>query len=116
MKRPAIAIIFLAVGIFIMLEGSKLSANSFWMDLVMLVIGAVLTISYLPLMGNRLEKMLKAKPVITYIPILVVLGAGLLWQAGFRILSLLDKVIFAIVGIILVLVSAFYLFRALKSR
>jgi len=116
LKRPALAIILLVAGVFLMLEGSKLYASSFWTDLAMLVVGIVLTISYLPLIGDSLKKSFGGNPSTTYIPILVALGAGLLWQAGFRILTLTDRVAFAIIGATLVVVSAIYLRRAMKSR
>ena len=116
LKRPALAIILLVAGVFLMLEGSKLYASSFWTDLAMLVVGIVLTISYLPLIGDSLKKSFGGNPSTTYIPILVALGAGLLWQAGFRILALTDRVAFAIIGATMVVVSAIYLRRAMKSR
>jgi len=116
LKRPALAIILLVAGVFLMLEGSKLYASSFWTDLAMLVVGIVLTISYLPLIGDSLKKSFGGNPSTTYIPILVALGAGLLWQAGFRILTLTDRVAFAIIGATLVVVSAIYLRHAMKSR
>ncbi|MFH1821813.1 MAG: hypothetical protein ABH852_05180 [Methanobacteriota archaeon] len=116
MKRPALAVIFLAIGIFILLEGSSLSGSSIEIDLAMLVVGIILTISYLPLIGNYFELKFKAKTSMTYMPILVILGAVLIWQAGFRVLSLLDKSIFAAIGAALLVVSLFFIYKAKKSR
>ncbi|MGQ9788267.1 MAG: hypothetical protein ACUVQM_03030 [Candidatus Hadarchaeaceae archaeon] len=116
MRRPWIAIIVLVVGIFLMMEGSKLYAVSFVADLVILVVGVIFTISYLPLMGNYLEMMFEGNPVMTYLPVLVTLGAGLLWQSFFRNLALIDRTIFVIVGIGLIGASMVYLRREIKSR
>ncbi len=116
MKKPVLAFISLAIGIFLLLEGSRLVSGSIVVDLVMLVIGAILTISYLPLIGRHLEKKFKAKASITFMPMLAILGAGLLWQAAFRILSSLDKTVFAAVGLALLAGSSFFIYRVVKSR
>lgn len=98
-----------------MLEGSKLYTVSFVTDLLMLVIGVILTISYLPLMGDYLEKRFGGNSAVTYLPILTILGAGLLWQSGFRALALVDKAIFAGVGAVLIIASLIYFRRIMKS-
>ncbi|MEM3421532.1 MAG: hypothetical protein QW835_02075 [Candidatus Hadarchaeum sp.] len=116
MRRPWIAIVILVVGIFLMLEGSKLYTVSFMTDLVMLVVGVVLTISYLPLIGDCLEKRFGGNSIVTYLPILATLGAGLLWQSVSRALALMDRVIFVGVGIVLIVSSMVYLRRAMKLR
>ncbi|MGC8816375.1 MAG: hypothetical protein ACP5PX_00950 [Candidatus Hadarchaeum sp.] len=115
MKRPLVALLVLVAGVFLMLEGSKLYTVSFLTDLILLIGGAVLTISYLPLMGDYLTKKFGGNSVITYLPVLAVLGAGLIWQSGFRILALTDRIIFVVIGAILLAASLIYLRGIMKS-
>lgn len=115
MRRPWVAIVVLVAGVFLMLEGSKLYTVSLVTDLVMLIAGFILTISYLPLMGDYLEKRFGGNPAITYLPILVALGAGLLWQSFFRALAFIDRAIFIGVGLGLIVASIVYLRRQMKS-
>ncbi len=115
MKKQLLALIFLAVGIFTMLQGSSLSSNPAWIDYVFIVVGAALTVSYLPLMGRYLEQRYKAKETLTYMPILATLGAVLIYQAVFRALFILDKSILAVVGAVLLLGSGMYIRRKIKA-
>lgn len=116
MKRPLVAIASLAAGIFLLLEGSKLSSGSIVLDLVMVGFGALLTVSYLPLMGNYLERRFRSSTSLTYMPIFAIIGLGLLWQAASRVLLPLDQVIFGVVGGALLVGSAFAIYRAIKVR
>ncbi len=116
MKRPLVAVILLAVGIFVLLEGSKLSSGSIFLDLAMVGVGAVLTTSYLPLMGHYLEKRFSAKASLTYMPIFAIIGLGLIWQAVSRILLPIDQVVFGVLGAALFVGSTILIYRAIKSR
>lgn len=104
----------LFVGLFMMLQGSSLSSSPVLIDFALMAVGAILTISYLPLMGRYLEKRFKAKETLTYLPILAILGAVTLLQAIFRALLISDRVAFAVVGIVLLIVPSVFIYRAAR--
>ena len=115
--RAYTAIISLAVGMFLLLEGSRLMHPiEWWIDLVFIVVGAVLVLAYLPLMGNYLELKFKAPPTISFMPILLVLGAVMIYQGVTRPIGIFDKSLFVILGAVLVAVPAFVLYRAAKGK
>ncbi len=109
------AFVGLVVGLFLLLEGSKL-VRGIAIDATFIVVGVVLTLAYFYLIGDSLQRRLRAPPMVTLMPVLLVLGAMLVYQGVVRSIDVVSKGLFVVLGIILILVSAFVIYRAAKRR
>ena len=116
--KAALALVSLAIGMFLLLEGSKMDNTVF--DLAYVAVGAVLVIAYLPLIGNYLEDKLKAPRMVTLMPMLLMLGAALISQGiyphGTKVPPIIEQVLFIALGIALVVGSAIVIIKAKKSK
>ncbi len=110
------AFVGLIVGLFLLLEGSKLDPLlGIAINAIFIVVGAVLTLSYFYLIGDSLQRRLRAPPIVTSMPVLLVLGVMLVYQAVVRSIDVVSKGLFGVLGIILILVPAFVIYRAAKK-
>lgn len=116
--RALAASIFLVIGMFLLLEGSRitLSGRSVEVDLFFLAVGAVLTIAYPVLIGDYFEKQFRTPRNISLMPMLMMLGVVLIFQAVTRQLGSIDKLVFAVLGIALVVSSVIVTYRATKKK
>lgn len=114
--KACVALVLLVIGMFLLIEGSRitLSGRPVWIDLVLIVAGGAMAVAYLPLIGHYLELRLKAPRNVSFVPMLIVLGAALVYQGALRPLSVIEKVLFIGLGIMLVVVSPFVIYKLKK--
>lgn len=112
--RAYAAIAALVIGIFALLEGSRMTHRVI-IDTVLIVVGAVLTLAYFFLIGDYLQRRLRATQTVTLMPVLLVLGAVMIYQAVIRTIDIVSRSLFGVLGIILILFPAFMLYRAAKK-
>jgi hypothetical protein len=113
--KAGLALVSLVIGMFLLIEGSRMTDLA--VDLALVVVGAVLTLAYPPLMGNYLEVKLKAPRNVTLMPMLLVLGAVLIYQGVLaRALSGIERGLFAGLGIALVVGSALMIVKAKAKK
>ncbi|MDH5443202.1 MAG: hypothetical protein OEX16_02715 [Hadesarchaea archaeon] len=110
------SIVSLVIGMFLLLEGSRMIHLIYSIDLVFIVVGAMFVLAYLPLMGDYLELNLRGSKTVTFMPILLVLGLVLVYQGAVIPLSVVEKGLFVVLEIVLISVPAFVLCRAAKRR
>jgi len=110
------SIVSLVIGMFLLLEGARLIRSIYSIDLVFIVVGITLVLAYLPLMDDYLELNLKGSKNLTLMPILIVLGFMLVYQGAVIPLSVIEKGLFVVLEIVLILIPAFVLYRAAKLR
>jgi hypothetical protein len=108
------AFVSLVIGMFLLLQGSKMSDPV--RDLIFIVVGAVLVLAYMPLTGNYLEAKFKAPRNITLMPMLLVLGVMLVYQGAVRSVFLPDKVLLIVLGGVLAAGAAFMLGKFVKKK
>ncbi len=113
-QKAYAAFIVLVVGLFALLEGSRF-IYGIAIDATLVVVGAVLTLAYFFLIGDYLQRRLRATQTITLMPVLLVLGAVTIYQAVIRTIDIVSRSLFGVLGIILILVPAFMLYRAAKK-
>lgn len=112
------ASVSLVVGMFLLLEGSKvtLSGRAVEIDLFFIAVGAVLTLTYPILIGDYFETTFKTPRNISLMPMFMMLGIVLIFQAITRSLSNFDKILFAVLGIVLVAASVLVTYRATRKK
>ena len=110
------SIVSLVIGMFLLLEGARLIHSIYSIYLVFIVVGITLVLAYLPLMDDYLELNLKGSKNLTLMPILIVLGFMLVYQGAVIPLSVIEKGLFVVLEIVLILIPAFVLYRAAKLR
>ncbi|MEW6592752.1 MAG: hypothetical protein AB1305_03620 [Candidatus Hadarchaeota archaeon] len=98
------ALAALVAGIFSLLEGSRFNYGM-PLDIALIVVGAVLTLSYIFLIGDSLNKKLDNKDA-SLLAVLIVVGGVLLYQAGTRPMPIEQKGIFGALGVALVITTA----------
>ncbi len=115
--RAVAASVFLVIGMFLLLEGSRVtvSGRDVTVDLFFAVVGAVLTISYPILIGDYFEHRFKTPRNISLMPMLMMLGIVLIFQAMTRQLNMIDKIIFVVIGVTLAVASIIVTYRATKK-
>lgn len=112
-QKAYAAFVVLVVGLFLLLEGTRLDpAREIAVDATLMVIGAVLTLAYFFLIGDYLQRRLGAPAIVTPMPVLLVLGAVMVYQSALRPIEIVSKTLFGVFGIVLILASAFVLYRA----
>jgi len=111
--KAAISIVLLIIGMFILLEGSKMAVpGNEMIDMALIVVGAVLVLVYMPLVGDYLEVKFKAPRMINLMPMLLVLGAVLIYQGATRVgTGILGQLLFVILGIALVVGAVVAVFK-----
>lgn len=117
--KVVLALVMLFIGMFLVLEGSKIttSVNPVYVDLALIVVGAVLVLVYMPLVGDYLEVTLKAPRMINLMPMLLALGAALVFQGATRVgVGIVAQLLFVILGIVLVVGSALMIMKAKAKK
>lgn len=108
------AIVALVIGVALLFEGTYPTVEG-WLDGVYIAIGAVLFLGYFLLVGDYLERKLRAPGAITIVPPLFVLGAVMLYYAVTKAgLTTPVKLSFVIPGVVLVAVSLFMFYREIR--
>lgn len=116
--RAVAASVFLVIGMFLLLEGSKVtvSGRAVTVDLFFIVVGAVQTVAYPILIGDYFETKFKTPRNISLMPMLMMLGIVLIFQAVTRQLNTIDKLVFAVLGIALAVASIIATYRATRKK
>lgn len=116
--RAVAASVFLVIGMFLLLEGSKvtLSGREVYVDLFFIAVGAVLTVAYPILIGDYFEHTFKTPRNISLMPMLMMLGIVLIFQALTRQLTIIDKLVFSVIGTALVVSSVIVTYRATRKK
>lgn len=116
--KAAIALISLVIGMFLLLEGSKVTVSDrpMELDLTFVVVGAVLVLVYPTLIGNYLEVKLGASRTVSFMPMLLVLGAVLIYQGAVRPINIIEKLLFVALGIVLVVAPAIVLYKTASKK
>ncbi|MEM2874403.1 MAG: hypothetical protein QW567_00035 [Candidatus Hadarchaeales archaeon] len=108
--REIIAFILLVAGMFLLLEGSKLDPlRGEIVDMGIMGAGAVMLVAYVYMMRAHLAPGRSSDMVL--MPILLVLGIALLFQAITRALDVISRSLFGSLGIVLAAASAFMIYR-----
>ncbi|MDH5685185.1 MAG: hypothetical protein OEY73_01435 [Hadesarchaea archaeon] len=115
--RAYVAIVVLVIGIYLLIEGAYMMQDML-VNVAFIALGAVLTLSYFWLIGDTIERWLRAPPRITFMPVLLVLGLvilvfGLVRPGLSRIELQLSLVI---PGLVLALIAVFALLRSVKKQ
>lgn len=115
--RAYVAIVVLVIGIYLLIEGAYM-VQDMLVNVAFIALGAVLTLSYFWLIGDTIERWLRAPPGITFMPILLVLGLvvlsfGLI-RSGLATTEL--RLSLVIPGLLLVLVAVFALLRSVRKQ
>jgi len=110
--RAYVAIVALVIGIYLLIEGAYMMQDML-VNVAFIALGAVLTLSYFWLIGDTIERWLRAPPGITFMPVLLVLGIvilvfGLVRPGLSRIELQLSLVI---PGLVLALIAVLVLLR-----
>jgi drug/metabolite transporter (DMT)-like permease len=112
--RVYVGIVLLVVGMFLLLEGSKLDpVRGEVVDMSMMGVGAVLVLSYLYLLRDMSRGRGASNPVL--MGALLVLGVMLVFQALSRTIDVMSQALFGAFGAVLVAASAFLLYRNRKA-
>ena len=117
--KTILSLVLLFVGMFTLLEGSKITSSGRpeMVDLVLIVAGAVLVLAYMPLVGNYLETTLKTARTINLMPMLMALGAALIFQGATRTgADDISQLLFVGLGIALVIGSVFVIYKAMAGK
>ncbi len=87
-------------------------------NVAFIALGAVFTLSYFWLIGDTIERWLRAPPGITFMPILLVLGVVVLsfglMRSGLATTEL--RLSLVIPGLLLALVAVFALLRSVRKQ
>jgi len=115
--RAYVAIVALVIGIYLLIEGAYMMQDML-VNVAFIALGAVLTLSYFWLIGDTIERWLRAPPGITFMPVLLVLGIvilvfGLVRPGLSRIELQLSLVI---PGLVLALIAVLVLLRSVKKQ
>ena len=103
----------LVVGLFLLLEGSKFDPTRGALDIVFVVAGAILTVSYFVLLGDHLERKFRDR-TITLMPVLFVLGCVMVYQGVTRPVDVVSRILLGVLGAIIAIVSGFLMYRISK--
>ncbi|TES83573.1 MAG: hypothetical protein E3J91_02665 [Hadesarchaea archaeon] len=114
--RAYVAIVVLVIGIYLLIEGAYM-VQDMLINVSFIVLGAVLTLGYFWLIGDTIERWLRAPRGITFMPLLLVLGIVILsfglTRSGLVTTEL--KLSLVIPGLVLALVAVFVLLKAKKQ-
>jgi len=111
-RKVAAGLILLVVGMFLLMEGSKLDpVRGEIVDMGMMGVGAALVVGYIYLMRNLLSEESSYKVLM---PILFVLGLTLIYQTFTRSLEAASQALFGSLGVVLTVASAYMLWRRSK--
>ncbi len=115
--RGFVAIIVLVIGIYLLIEGAYMMQDML-VNVAFIALGAVFTLSYFWLIGDTIERWLRAPPGITFMPILLVLGVVVLsfglMRSGLATTEL--RLSLVIPGLLLALVAVFALLRSVRKQ
>lgn len=116
--KAFLATIFLVIGMFLLLEGSRVtvSGRAVEIDLLFMAVGAVLTVAYPMLIGDYFEIKFKTPRNISLMPMFLMLGVLLIFQAITRSFGSFDKILFAVLGIVLVVASVLVTYRSTRGK
>lgn len=116
--KAFLASVFLVIGMFLLLEGSRvtLSGRAIEIDLLLVTVGAVLTIAYPMLIGDYFEIKFKTPRIISFMPMFLMLGIVLIFQAITRSLGSIDKIVFIVTGIALVAAPILVTYKATRGK
>ncbi len=114
--KAYVAIVALVIGVCLLIKGAYMMQDML-VDIVFIAVGAVLTLSYFWLIGDTIERWLRASPQITFMPLLLVLGLVILVfgliQPGLATATL--RLSLVIPGLVLAIVAVLILFRSVKK-
>lgn len=114
--RAYAAIIVLVIGIYLLIDGAYMMRDML-INVSFIVLGAVLTLGYFWLIGDTIERWLRAPRGITFMPVLLVLGIVILsfglTRSGLVTTEL--KLSLVIPGLVLALVAVFVMLKAKKQ-
>lgn len=115
--RAYVAIIVLVIGTYLLIEGAY-PVHKMLISGVFIALGAALMLSYFWLIGDTIERWLRAPQEMTFMPVLLVLGLvvlafGLI-RPGLATIEL--KLSLVIPGLVLALVAGFKLGKAIKKQ
>ena len=114
--RAYAAIVVLVIGIYLLIEGAYMMQDML-INAAFIVLGAALTLGYFWLIGDTIERWLRAPRGITFMPLLLVLGIVILVfglvRPGLTTIGL--KLSLVIPGLVLVIVAVFALLKAKKQ-
>ncbi|MBA7598906.1 hypothetical protein ES703_05931 [subsurface metagenome] len=114
--RAYVAIVVLVIGIYLLIEGAYM-VQDMLINVSFIVLGVVLTLGYFWLIGDTIERWLRAPRGITFMPLLLVLGIVILsfglTRSGLVTTEL--KLSLVIPGLVLALVAVFVLLKAKKQ-
>lgn len=114
--RAYAAIVVLVIGIYLLIDGAYMMRDML-INVSFIVLGAVLTLGYFWLIGDTIERWLRAPRGITFMPVLLVLGIVILsfglTRSGLVTTEL--KLSLVIPGLVLALVAVFVLLKAKKQ-
>lgn len=114
--RAYAAIVVLVIGIYLLIEGAYMMQDML-INVSFIVLGAVLTLGYFWLIGDTIERWLRAPRGITFMPVLLVLGIVILSFGLVRsgLVTTELKLSLVIPGLVLALVAVFVLLKAKKQ-
>ncbi len=114
--RAYVAIVVLVIGVYLLIEGAYMMQDML-INVSFIVLGAVLTLGYFWLIGDTIERWLRAPRGITFMPLLLVLGIVIsvfgLVRPGLTTIGL--KLSLVIPGLVLAIVAVFVLLKAKKQ-
>ena len=115
--RAYAAIIVLVIGIYLLIEGAYMMQDML-INVAFIALGAALTLSYFWLIGDTIERWLRAPPGITFMPVLLVLGLVVLSFGLIRsgLADIMLRLSLVIPGLVLALVAVFALLRSAKKQ
>ena len=115
--RPYVAIIVLVIGTYLLIEGAY-PVHEILISGAFIALGAALMFSYFWLIGDAIERWLRASREITFMPVLLVLGLVILSfgliRPGLATIEL--KLSLLIPGLVLALIAGFKLGKAIKEQ
>jgi len=111
------AIAALVIGLFLLFVGAT-PAPADMLDWAMVIAGAALTVGYVALIGNSLNRLLKTQSgAVPFMPVLVVLGVLVIKQAiiGGGV-ELLHQIVLTALGIVLIVAPAAVLYKVAVKK
>jgi len=117
LHRACAAIAALVIGLFLLFVGAT-PAPADMLDWVMVIVGAALTVGYVALIGNSLNRLLKTRSgAAPFMPVLVVLGVLVMWQAimGGGVESV-HKIVLTVLGIVLIVAPVAVLYKVVVKK
>ena len=111
--RVYASFVAIVVGMFLLVEGSKLDPTRGILDVIFIVVGAMLVLSYFFLVGDYLEHRFRDR-ITNLMPVLLVLGGVTVYHGIVRPVEMVSKSLLTVLGTVLVLVSVFVIYKASK--